>query len=186
MTVRGGRHDLAPALPHRGGDPVHHRRARHLPQPPQRDPDADGDRADPARGQHQPRRFLGLSRGSHRASAGHVRPDRRRRRSRNWSRHPRHLLPPPRLDRGRRRQPDARLMHPVLLIVFLPLIAAIVAGLFGRWIGKTAAKVVTTGALFIGAILSWPIFLQYISGSAAPAVVPVMTWIQSGTMTVDW
>ena len=32
-------------------------------------------------------------------------------------------------------------MHPVLLIVFLPLIAAIVAGLGGRWIGKTAAKV---------------------------------------------
>jgi NADH-quinone oxidoreductase subunit L len=77
-------------------------------------------------------------------------------------------------------------MHPVLLIVFLPLIAAIVAGLFGRWIGSMASKVVTTGALFIGAFLSWPIFLQYISGSAAPAVVPVMTWIQSGTMTVDW
>ena len=46
-----------------------------------------------------------------------------------------------------------------LFIVFLPLLAAIVAGLFGRWIGKTAAKVVTTGALFIGAFLSWPIFL---------------------------
>ncbi len=29
------------------------------------------------------------------------------------------------------------------LIVFLPLVAAIVAGLFGRWIGKTAAKAIT-------------------------------------------
>ena len=58
-------------------------------------------------------------------------------------------------------------MHPVLLIVFLPLLAAIVAGLGGRWIGKTAAKVVTTGALFIGALLSWPIFFQYIAGDAA-------------------
>jgi NADH-quinone oxidoreductase subunit L len=77
-------------------------------------------------------------------------------------------------------------MHPILFIVFLPLIAAIVAGLFGRWIGKTAAKVVTTGALFIGAFLSWPIFLQYIGGSAGPVVVPVVTWIQSGTLTVDW
>src|SRR5919206_1720622 len=72
------------------------------------------------------------------------------------------------------------------LIVFLPLIAAIIAGLGGRWIGKTASKVVTTGALFIGAFLSWPIFFQYIGGSARPAVVPVMTWIQSGTLTVDW
>jgi NADH-quinone oxidoreductase subunit L len=77
-------------------------------------------------------------------------------------------------------------MHPVLFIVFLPLLAAIVAGLFGRWIGKTAAKIITTGALFVGAFLSWPIFLQYISGSAQPAVVPVLTWIQSGTLTVDW
>ena len=77
-------------------------------------------------------------------------------------------------------------MHPVLFIVFLPLLAAIVAGLFGRWIGKTAAKVVTTGALFVGALLSWPIFLQYIGGSAGPTVVPVLKWIHSGTLNVDW
>src|SRR3954454_20636439 len=77
-------------------------------------------------------------------------------------------------------------MHPVLLIVFLPLIAAIVAGLGNRWIGKTAAKVITTGSLFIGAFLSWPLFFQYISGAAGPVVVPVLTWIQSGTLTVDW
>jgi NADH-quinone oxidoreductase subunit L len=77
-------------------------------------------------------------------------------------------------------------MHPLTFIVFLPLVAAIVAGLFGRWIGKTAAKVVTTGALFIGAFLSWPIFFQYIGGSAQPAVVPVLTWIHSGALNVDW
>jgi NADH-quinone oxidoreductase subunit L len=77
-------------------------------------------------------------------------------------------------------------MHPLILIVFLPLVAAIVAGLFGRWIGKTAAKVVTTGALFIGAFFSWPIFLEYIGGNAQPVVVPVLDWIHSGTMTVDW
>ncbi len=77
-------------------------------------------------------------------------------------------------------------MHTLTLIVFLPLVAAIIAGLFGRWIGKTAAKVVTTGALFIGAFLSWPIFIQYISGNAQPAVLPVLDWIHSGSLTVDW
>ncbi|MBW0006657.1 MAG: NADH-quinone oxidoreductase subunit L, partial [Sphingomonas sp.] len=77
-------------------------------------------------------------------------------------------------------------MHPVLLIVFLPLIAAIVAGLGNRWIGRTAAKAITTGSLFVGAFLSWPIFFQYISGGADAVVVPVLTWIQSGTLTVDW
>ena len=77
-------------------------------------------------------------------------------------------------------------MHPILFIVFLPLLAAIVAGLFGRWIGNTAAKAITTASLFVGALLSWPIFLSYIAGSATPVVVPVLTWIQSGTLTVDW
>src|SRR5689334_7344810 len=77
-------------------------------------------------------------------------------------------------------------MHPVLFIVFLPLIAAIVAGLFGRWIGRVPAKVITTASLFIGALLSWPIFFQYISGEAQPVVVPVLIFIQSGTLSVDW
>src|SRR5215218_2240745 len=77
-------------------------------------------------------------------------------------------------------------MHPLILIVFLPLIASIVAGLFGRWIGRTAAKAVTTGSLFIGAFFSWPIFLQYIAGDAQPVVVPVLEWIHSGSLNVDW
>ena len=77
-------------------------------------------------------------------------------------------------------------MHPLVFIVFLPLLAAIVAGLLGPWIGKTAAKVVTTGALFVGAALSWPIFFQYIAGTAQPMVVPVLDWIHSGNLTVDW
>jgi NADH-quinone oxidoreductase subunit L len=72
------------------------------------------------------------------------------------------------------------------LIVFLPLAAAIVAGLFGRWIGRTAAKAITTAALFIGAALSWPIFLSFIAGNAAPQVVPVLDWIHSGSFVVDW
>ncbi|HEY8591245.1 MAG TPA: NADH-quinone oxidoreductase subunit L [Sphingomicrobium sp.] len=77
-------------------------------------------------------------------------------------------------------------MHPLILIVFLPLVAAIIAGLFGRWIGRTAAKVVTTGALFAAAALSWPIFLSYVGGDAQATVVPVLDWIRSGSLRVDW
>ena len=40
-------------------------------------------------------------------------------------------------------------MRPGIFIVFLPLLRAIIAGLGGRWIGNRA-KVVTTGALFVG------------------------------------
>jgi NADH-quinone oxidoreductase subunit L len=72
------------------------------------------------------------------------------------------------------------------LIVFLPLLAAIIAGLGGPWIGKTAAKAVTTGALFVGLALSWPIFFQFVAGTAQPQVVPVFEWINSGSLKVDW
>jgi NADH-quinone oxidoreductase subunit L len=74
----------------------------------------------------------------------------------------------------------------ILLIVFLPLLAAIVGGLGNRMLGNTAVKVLTTGALFIACALSWPIFLAFMSGSAEASVTPVMHWVQSGTMTFDW
>ena len=77
-------------------------------------------------------------------------------------------------------------MHPIILIVFLPLIAAIVAGLGGRVIGKLPAKIITTGALLIGAALSWPIFLSFVAGHGETQVVPVLDWIRSGDLQVDW
>jgi NADH-quinone oxidoreductase subunit L len=49
-------------------------------------------------------------------------------------------------------------MESIKLIVFLPLLAAIIAGLGNRKLGNTAAKLITTGALFISCALSWPIF----------------------------
>ncbi|KZY94652.1 MULTISPECIES: NADH-quinone oxidoreductase subunit L [unclassified Erythrobacter] len=77
-------------------------------------------------------------------------------------------------------------MHPILFIVFLPLLAALVAGLTNKAAPPVFAKAVTTGALFISAALSWPIFLGFVGGSSEPAVVPVLTWIQSGTLAFDW
>ena len=71
-------------------------------------------------------------------------------------------------------------------IVFLPLLAALVAGLGGPWIGKFAAKLVTTVALFVSCALSWPIFLAFLTGGAEAYVVPVMSWIHSGDLTSDW
>jgi NADH-quinone oxidoreductase subunit L len=74
----------------------------------------------------------------------------------------------------------------IKLIVFLPLLAAIIAGLGNRVIGNTAAKIVTTGALFTSCALSWPIFISFLSGSAGAEVVPVLDFIRSGDMVVDW
>ncbi|MET0252051.1 MAG: NADH-quinone oxidoreductase subunit L, partial [Novosphingobium sp.] len=77
-------------------------------------------------------------------------------------------------------------MNPILLIVFLPLLAAIVAGLGNRMLGNTVAKVLTTGALFASCALSWPIFLGFLSGGAEASVTPVLHWVRSGDMTFDW
>lgn len=74
----------------------------------------------------------------------------------------------------------------ISVIVFAPLIAAIIAGLGNRAIGNVPAKVVTTGALFLSCALSWPIFLSYLAGHAEPQVVPVLHWITSGTLSIDW
>jgi NADH-quinone oxidoreductase subunit L len=74
----------------------------------------------------------------------------------------------------------------VQLIVFLPLLAAIIAGLGNRMLGNLAAKLITTGALFVSLALSWPIFLGFIAGTEQPQLYPVMAWIHSGAMQVDW
>ncbi|GGZ95431.1 NADH-quinone oxidoreductase subunit L [Novosphingobium arvoryzae] len=77
-------------------------------------------------------------------------------------------------------------MDPILFIVFLPLLAALVAGLGNRQLGNVPAKAITTGALFISCALSWPIFIGFLSGSAEAHVVPVLQWVQSGTLSFDW
>ncbi|QZD92680.1 NADH-quinone oxidoreductase subunit L [Qipengyuania xiapuensis] len=74
----------------------------------------------------------------------------------------------------------------ILAIVFLPLLASIVAGLVNKGAPSVFAKSITTGALFVSALLSWPIFLGFVTGSAEATVVPVLTWVQSGDLAFDW
>jgi NADH-quinone oxidoreductase subunit L len=77
-------------------------------------------------------------------------------------------------------------VNSIIYIVFLPLLAAIIAGFGNRMIGNVAAKAVTTGALFLSCALSWPIFLGFLGGTMEPGVVPVLDFIHSGDLHVDW
>ena len=77
-------------------------------------------------------------------------------------------------------------MIAIHIIVFLPLLAALVAGLGQNFIGSFAAKIITTAGLFTACFLSWPIFIGFLSGSETAYVVPVMQWVQSGTLSFDW
>jgi NADH-quinone oxidoreductase subunit L len=64
-------------------------------------------------------------------------------------------------------------------IVFLPIIASAIAGLFGRVIGARASEIVTTGALFVSAALSIYAFYD-VCILQHSYVIYVAPWIHSG------
>jgi len=74
----------------------------------------------------------------------------------------------------------------IKLIVFLPLLAAFIAGFGNRLLGNTVAKALTTGALFISCALSWPIFIGFLGGHQETMVVHVFDFIRSGDLDVAW
>jgi NADH-quinone oxidoreductase subunit L len=76
----------------------------------------------------------------------------------------------------------------IKLIVFLPLVAAAIAGLFCRVIGDRPAQIVTCAALLIAAALSIFVFVGIGFGpdSGKLVVVKLFTWMDSGTLAVDW
>ncbi len=71
----------------------------------------------------------------------------------------------------------------IQLIVFLPLLAALVAGLGQCFLGRTLSKAITTASVMVGAALSWTLFLESDPGIA---VVQVLSWIQSGDLNISW
>ena len=77
-------------------------------------------------------------------------------------------------------------MHPILFITFLPLLAAIIGGLGNKALGEAPVKLLTTGALFVAAALSWMTFIPFLQGTAQGGVVHVLDWIRSGTMDASW
>ncbi len=71
------------------------------------------------------------------------------------------------------------------LIVFLPLIGAIVAGFFGKTIGEKGSMYLTSGFLVASAILSWVALFQVGFGHQTEKV-QVFQWISSGALEINW
>jgi len=71
------------------------------------------------------------------------------------------------------------------LIVFLPIIASAIAGLFGRVIGARASELITTGCLFASAALSIVAFND-VAIQGHNTIIPILPWIHSAGFTVDW
>jgi NADH-quinone oxidoreductase subunit L len=72
-----------------------------------------------------------------------------------------------------------------LAVVFLPLVAAIIAGFFGRAIGDRGAQVVTCGALLVSAALGILVFRDILAATE-PQIIPLFRWILAGGVSVTW
>jgi NADH-quinone oxidoreductase subunit L len=70
-------------------------------------------------------------------------------------------------------------------IVFLPLLGAFIAGLFGRVIGARGSELVTTVLLFVSAALSCTAFYQ-VALLGHSTITQIMPWITSGDFHVNW
>ena len=72
-----------------------------------------------------------------------------------------------------------------LLIILLPLISALTAGLFGRFIGREGAKWITTSSIFITFLMSCVAFYE-VALAGSPCYFEVMTWIDSEMFSTSW
>ena len=71
------------------------------------------------------------------------------------------------------------------IIVFGPLLAFVIAGLFGRRIGDRAAMGVTTGFVTLSAILSLFVFADVAFGENTYRIA-VLDWVHVGDFRFDW
>ena len=71
----------------------------------------------------------------------------------------------------------------VSIILFAPLMGALIAGFTWRLIGEKGAMWVTTGLLFLSALLSWIVFLSF---NGETQHIHLLDWIQSGSLSTEW
>ena len=72
-----------------------------------------------------------------------------------------------------------------IFIVALPLIASIISGFFGKYIGDRNSEIITSLLVSISAILSTFIFYEVIFNQYQSNVI-IAKWINSGSLNVNW
>ena len=74
------------------------------------------------------------------------------------------------------------------ILLFAPLVGALICGFSWRLIGEQAACATATGFLFLSMLLSWIIFLSFDPSAHENGYYtePLFTWIASGTLDTSW
>jgi NADH-quinone oxidoreductase subunit L len=70
-------------------------------------------------------------------------------------------------------------------VVFLPFLAAVIVGFFGRVIGDRGSQLITCGALLLSAVLGGFLFRDILSADQVQ-VIPLAQWITAGGVDVSW
>jgi len=74
-------------------------------------------------------------------------------------------------------------MHMPSIILFAPLVGALICGFGWRIIGEKAGQVLATALIFLAAALSWIIFLTF---DGETQQIHLLNWIQSGNLAAEW
>ena len=72
-----------------------------------------------------------------------------------------------------------------VLIITLPLIASIISGFFGKFIGDRNSEIITSLLVSISALFSVIVFYDVIVNQYQENIV-IATWINSGSLEVNW
>jgi NADH-quinone oxidoreductase subunit L len=69
------------------------------------------------------------------------------------------------------------------IILLAPLVGALICGFFWTLLGERLAQIISTGLLFLAAILSWYVFLTF---DGVTQHITLLRWIESGSLSTDW
>lgn len=69
------------------------------------------------------------------------------------------------------------------IILFAPLVGALLCGFGWRIFGETAAMWIATSLLFVSAVLSWVVFLTF---DGTTEQIQILRFIESGSLSIDW
>jgi len=69
------------------------------------------------------------------------------------------------------------------ILLFAPLVGALICGFGWKVLGESAATWVATGLLFLSALLSWVVFLTF---DGQTEQIQILRFIESGSLSTDW
>ncbi|MDE4174021.1 NADH-quinone oxidoreductase subunit L [Phaeobacter sp. PT47_59] len=69
------------------------------------------------------------------------------------------------------------------ILLFAPLVGAVICGFGWKFIGEKAAMITATGLLFLSAVLSWTVFLTF---DGVTQNIEILRWIESGSLSTSW